>query len=231
MKINNYSEYINYIKEGLIKTYDITHYNRILTDYLDNLKIDYKISLIDKLKFYVEITNNFNLLECINHQSYTLGYFPSEYKITLKNGMVNKFKIITNWSLFNVDRIEITYEAKYEDGLYTNDIVCPNTLYNLTSEKNLDSIKKKGLYPKSKNRISIHPERIYLFTDIDNYHILLKNLRISDFINGIKTKYVLLEIDSSGDKFILHTDPNYRLGYFTYDNISPKLIKEIKSDL
>jgi hypothetical protein len=232
MVVNNYLEYVNYIKEGLITTHDITKYNRILTDYIDDLNIKYNLSIVDKLKFYVElITNDYSIIESINHQSYTLGYFPSEYKLTLNNGMNNKFKDINNRDLTNVHKIEVAYEAKYEDGLYTNNIICPNKLYHLTSEKNSESIKKVGLYPKSKKRISVHPDRIYLFDDINNYNILLRNLKNSDIMNGIKTKYILLEIDSSNDKLILHTDPNYRFGYFTYDNISPSLIKEIKSNL
>ena len=149
--IKNYKEYSDLLKEGLIRTHDINKYQRILTDYIDDLNIKYNLSIVDKLKFYVElITNDYSIIESINHQSYTLGYFPSEYKLTLNNGMSNKFKDIINRDLTNVDKIEVSYEAKYEDGLYTNNIICPDKLYHLTSEKNSDSIKKVGLYPKSK---------------------------------------------------------------------------------
>ena len=43
--------------------------------------------------------------------------------------------------------------------------------------------------------------------------------------------YILLEIDCSIDSLILHIDPNYRLGYFTYDNINPKNIKILEENL
>jgi len=226
--IMSYKNFLSLLKEGLIRTHDINRYERVLTDYIDNLNIKYSINIVDKLKFYVVLyTNNLDVIECVNHQSFTLGYFPSEYRITLNSGMVNKFKSLENYKLNNVSLVEISYEAKYEDGLYTNDIICPDKLYHLTNSNNWNSIQKFGLYPKSKNRISIHPDRIYLFDDIDNADILLKNLKLSDIINGKKCKYDLLEIDLKNHKLILHTDPNYRLGYFTYDNISPKLIRRI----
>lgn len=229
--IKNYKEYSNLLKEGLIRTHDINKYQRILTDYIDSLNIKYSINIVDKLKFYVELqTNNLNVVESVNHQSYTLGYFPSEYKVTLLNGMSNKFKEL-NFNFQNISSVEVSYESKYEDGLYTNNIICPNKLYHLSKSKNWDSIDKNGLYPKSKNRVSVHPERIYLFDDINNYIPLLNRLKLSDGINGFNYKYDLLEIDTSGDKLILHTDPNYRFGYFTYDNISPNIINRIKNNI
>ena len=230
--ITTYEDFITVIKEGLITTHNITKYSRILTDYLDNLNINHKINILDKLKFYLEVNiNDITTLECINHQAYTLGYFPSEYKLTLKSGLSNKFKEIDIDNLQNVKIIEITYEAKYDDGLHKNDVICPPKLYHLTYDDNYQSISNKELYPKSKNRLSIHPERIYLFDDINNSNVLLNNLKISDRLKGINKTYSLLEIDSSNDKLILHTDPNYRLGYFTYDNISPILIKRINNNL
>jgi hypothetical protein len=207
MIIKDYTEFEFLLKEGLIRTYDINRYNRILTDYIRGLNVNYTIKIIDKLVFYIEVfTNKKDIIENINHQSYTLGYFPSEYTT-------------------NVSSIEIKYEAKYDDGLLTNNIICPDKLYHLTYSNNWDSIKKLGLYPKSKNRISVHPERIYLFDDLDNYPILLRNLKLSD---NNQHEYILLEIDSKDDSLILHTDPNYRLGYFTYDNIPPNKIKNIE---
>lgn len=228
----SYNNFIDLIKEGLITTHNITKYSRILTDYVEGLNINYKINILDKLKFYLEIDcNDIETIKCINHQAYTLGYFPSEYKLTLLNGLTNKIKDISSNNMTNLKIIEISYEAKYDDGLYKNDIKCPNKLYHLTHDDNYTSVCKKGLYPRSKNRLSIHPERIYLFDDINNSNVLLNNLKISDRLKSINKTYSLLEIDSSDDKFILHTDPNYRLGYFTYDNISPILIKRLKSNL
>lgn len=223
-----YLEFVQQLKEGLIITHDITKYSHIITDYLDKIHITNNIDITDKFQFKLTITtSNFDLVEVINHQCYTLGYFPSYYWIILENNMKNGFKEIE--SLPNkTKQIIIQYESKYDDGLYKNDVICPNTLYHLSHQKNKDSILKKGIYPKSKKRLSNHPERIHLFDNIQNYITLVKNLKFTDLE---KNDYLLLEIDCSVDKLFLHTDPNYRLGYFTYDNINPKNIKIIKENI
>jgi len=231
--MRKYKEFLEELKEGLITTHDITVYNKVIINYLDSLDIKNNLKIIDKLNFFLKIFNNINVknIEMINHYIYNLGYFPSSYTVILTNGMINRFKYLKDIKFQNIQSIEINYEAKYSDGLYKNDIICPDKLYHLTYSDNWNSITKKGIYPKSKKRLSVHPDRIYLFENISDYKTLLNNLKLSDNINSINKKYDLLEIDSSGDKFILHTDPNYRMGYFTYDNISPKLVKKIYSDI
>lgn len=224
----NYSEFVKELREGLITTHDITKYSSVITDFLDQININYSIDIIDKLEFKLTIqTNNIDLIEVINHNCYTLGYFPSYYWITLKNNMKNGFKQITTLPT-NTKNVTIRYEGKYEDGLYKNTIICPNKLYHLSHQENKESIFQKGIYPKSKRRLSNHPERIYLFDNLNNHNVLLKQLKFSD---KSKKEYILLEINCAIDKLILHTDPNYRIGYFTYDNINPKNITILKENL
>jgi len=223
-----YIEFVQQLKEGLITTHDITKYSHIITNYLHQIGVEYSIDITDKFQFKLTIeTNNVDLIEVINHDCYTLGYFPSYYWIILDNKMKNGFKEISTLPI-NTKSVQIQYESKYDDGLYKNDIICPDKLYHLSKQENKDSILKKGIYPKSKNRLSVHPERIYLFEDVNNYEVLFNKMK---FIDSEKNDYLLLEIDCSIDKLFLHTDPNYRLGYFTYDNINPKNIRILKEKL
>lgn len=223
-----YKEFVEQLKEGLITTHDINKYSHIITDYLYQIGITYSINITDKFDFQITLdTNNFDLVEVINHDCYTLGYFPAYYWIILNNNMKNGFKEISSLPV-NTKNVMIKYEAKYDDGLYNNTTVCPDKLFHLSYQTNKNSILKKGIYPKSKRRLSVHPERIYLFDDIANYDNLLKKLKFSD---KSAEKYLLIEINCSVDKLILHTDPNYRLGYFTYDNINPKNINILKENL
>lgn len=231
--MKTYKEFIEILKEGLITTHNINLYYGVIKRKLDNFKISHDLKIINKLSFDLTLkTNKKDIIEIINHLCFMLGYYPSAYYIQLNNNMENNYKNIDD-IIFNkfIKNIKIIYEAAYDDGLYKNDIICPEKLYHLTPSKNWDSILKKGIYPKSKKRLSDHPERIYLFDNLDDYYILLKNLKISDSINGNNFKYDLIEIDSSNDKFILHIDPNYPDGYFTYDTINPNLIKKIKSEI
>jgi hypothetical protein len=231
--MKKYKEFIEELKEGLITTHDITIYNKVIINYLDSLNFKSNLKVVDKLNFFLTIFNNLSEsnIEMINNYIYNLGYFPSTYMVTLTNGMKNRIKYLKDIKFNNIQSVEINYEAKYSDGLYKNDIICPDKLYHLTYSDNWNSIVKKGIYPKSKKRLSVHPERIYLFDNINDYKSLLNNLKLSDSMNSMNKKYDLLEIDSSDDKFILHTDPNYRMGYFTYDSISPKLITKIYSNI
>jgi hypothetical protein len=66
----------------------------------------------------------------------------------------------------------------------------------------------------------------------------LRNLKINDTVNGIDEKYTLLEVsfidgyvNKDKNSIIIHNDPNFNGGFYTYDNISPKSIKIIKDDL
>ena len=229
--MKKYEDFTIEIKEGLILTHDINRYSSNLMGWLKQLDIYAEIDITDKLSFDLIInTNDYNVIEIINHKCYTLGYFPSYYWITNNKDMIKGFKNIDNLSN-NIKIVKIRYEAKYEDGLYTNNIICPDKLYHLSYQKHEDSILKKGLYPKSKKRISVHPERIYLFDDINKTENLLNILKFSDLKNNIKENYILLEIDCTTTKLILHTDPNYKIGYFTYDNINPINIKILNENL
>lgn len=230
----NYSEFVQKLKEGLILTHDINSTLSIIFKYLDSINIKYILNSKSKLTFDITILNNQKeIIEWLISISNNMGYFPSQFKIELSNGMAN---IIKDYNKINfnlpIKSIKIIFEGKYEDGLYTNDIICPDILYHLTPSQNINSINNKGLYPKSKNRLSVHPDRIHLFPDKHNYIDLLNNLKISDKFNGISnTEYSLIEIDTKFDKIVLHTDPNYNLGFFTYDHISPKIINIILSNI
>lgn len=228
----SYHKYIEMLKEGLILSHDITKYKSIIMTKLDQLGVKYDMEVIDRLEFDLTLYDPVeDIIDILNHDSFTIGYYPSYCWITLDNGMKNNFK----WSKFKYNKkisiLKIKYESKYEEGQYKNTIICPNILYHLTHQDNKINILKKGIYPKSKNRRSDHPERIYLFDEVENYSSILKFLKFSDDIDDIYKDYMLIKIDCSKDKLILHTDPRYRLGWFTYDNINPLNIEIIEENI
>jgi hypothetical protein len=196
------------------------------------MKITYEIEIIDKLEFDLTLFYpTADIIDIIKHHVFVLGYFPTYCWISLENEMKNSFK----WSKFkylkNIKALKIKFESKYDDGLYNNTIICPNTLYHLTPQSNKNSIILKGIYPKSKNRISNHPERIYLFDNINDFSALLKTLKFNDILDKNEKEYILISINCEEYKLILHTDPNYRIGWYTYDNINPYNISIMKENL
>jgi len=192
-----YREYdINLKEEGIL----FLNFNQIFNDVTD-------LDLIDKI---LTLTNN-------------LGYYPSQYTYYYLNDE-KKY----NWSyehiketigvfLEDIEYLTIRFEKKF-DKLDTKRY---EELFHITKEINLDKIFKYGLTPKSKNKISNHPERVFLSMtdDINFLHNMFKDID--------NTHYVLLSINPIGLK--LYKDSNYlHNGLYTYMNIRPENIKLIK---
>ncbi len=236
-----YKEFVELLKEGLIKTHPvqiaINHIDSILM--FSGLDVKYKTIKISYLVFEVQLLYNENIKDCFLENMIGLiknlnGYFVSSVCVVYndKKRKLIRVKELTDAFLKNnVYLIVLRFEAKYEDGAYTNNIICPDKLYHITNG-NIERIKKIGLYSKSCNKLSDHPERIYLCVNSNDCMRLLKMFKNYDTQNNKEIKpYYLLEINSSVSKFVLHTDPNFKEGFFTYDNIRPNDIKVIGENL
>jgi len=232
--IENYKEYVELIKEGLIRTHNIINCESSLERELYLIGIKFEIKIHSKLKFDLSlfktnIIDNDYLEYIVNYIEKQLGYFPSF--ITVENNIgKNGFKFDKKYLSNKYKSIEIIFEAKYDDGFYKNDITVPNVAYHLSPVENENKINRIGLCVKSYNRKNEHPERIYLFSDIDECDDLLNSLKINDKLHGIIRNYNLYEVEMS-DKNIIHTDPNYSKGFYTYDSFNPKFLKIIKHNL
>jgi len=236
--MKTFTQFIKLITEGLIKTHNILKYSNTLEMNLKGIGYDVNINVIDKYKYSVIVFNPkwflttdkiFDLFFKFNEN---MGYFPTNYK-EFRNDRYNLFKFgeqDIKLNLNNISKIEFFFESKYELNNYTNTIVVPNIAYHLSPNKNDKRIKDYGLTPKSGNRKTFHPDRIYFFYNMNDYLNLLDQLKANDFSNSIKQKYNLYEINFTGDE-IIHTDPNYSKGFFTYDNIHPNDVKTLMTNL
>ena len=154
--LSMYEKFNNYIKngsfiltEGLLKTYPLEKSARIIKNRFPYLSVELEKdgelyisgNMID-LKNYLPLFNN-------------LGYFISSYTI---NG--------TDWLKDYDDStkpIAIFLEPKYDIEI----INIPNILYHASPSKFRDKISKIGFIPKTGNKLSKHPDRIYLTDDLD----------------------------------------------------------------
>jgi hypothetical protein len=233
--IYNYNDFILSIKEGLIYTNNIEKYKNSIINSLSPLGFNFDINIIDKFKFDINVKNieiNIDLfISIVNNY----GYYPSSFILYLKNGMWNRFKYDLNLlkskinEFDNKDHISIRFESKYNDGLYKSDLDVPDYLYHITKDINISNIIKNGLIPKSKNRLSTHPDRIHFCYEIDDCYNLIKRFKLSDKLNGDDFNYTIVKVNCVDikDKIILHTDPNFLEGCFTYDNIDAKFLELI----
>lgn len=155
-----------------------------------NNKIELIIYDFDKLYIIDETFDYINSLFIDRN-----GWFPSTIKLTNNTGKENELKYDENYLIENyntLNKVIIIYEPKF-------DIVVNMPKKIISFEySGTNNILKNGLFPKSKNKKSIHLDRIYLCSETDT-----KELDIS-----------------------IYKDPNYiNRGYYITDNIKPVNIK------
>jgi hypothetical protein len=211
--LDNYKDKIIPIKEGLIYSQPVDTTIRVLKNKFSELEIkkyddgDIVLSgMNDKLKKYIPLINN-------------LGYFISNAFDDNDDAIdINKN---------NIEELNCYYifiEPKYD-----YQVEVPNILYHVSPLKFKDKILKSGLTPKSGNKLSSHPDRIYLSSSINTCIMfgkyLLQSAGSSEYY---KNGYCIYIIKGNGvDK--LYSDINLRVGgFYTLNNISKEFITLFK---
>jgi len=180
----------------------------------NNSTIDIEFDILDK-----------DILNRVNKFMETYGWYPSFIGGYTKNAG----KYSSNLEKFiGKKNVDIKYEAKY--GKEDEFIRKNPTAFHITSNINLPKILKYGLTPKTKSKLSNHPERIYLVSNVESDELeeLAQALwKASSNKDSIESMYIL-EIDLSkipNHKF--YDDPNFFMGdgAFTEQNIPPSAIE------
>jgi hypothetical protein len=224
------------IYEGLIKTASLSQsmnvLNKQLKDYpeLDlvddprtgeiivGFKPKYINHDINKYAGSVYDSNISKLLKVMN----TLGYFPSIVKYELDN-QLEQYSRKYNSNNFRelIDEKEPTYLIFVFEPKFDPIITPPQYIYHITDVKFLDKIKSIGLKPKTLNKRSNHPERIYFSLNEKANNILWKNMKYHYENNS----GILLTIDTTKLDNTFYNDPNFKdSGIYTYGNIPPSSI-------
>jgi hypothetical protein len=230
MEIYSFEDFLNKINEGLIKTHDI---NLVINSSYRNLSVirlpfniiqlsNNTIKLtIQNINSSIDIKTTFKVLEknFIN----LFGWFPSYMYMTNTQGMqkqtsYDEIYLIKNYK--SLTEISIIYESKFDKSSHI-----PNKLYHISIQEYEDKILKYGLYPKSKNKMSIHDNRIYVYKSPQDCYDLIPNLKMWYYgKKKLNTKWIIYEIDPNKiDK--LYNDPNFiNKGYYTLNNIKSENI-------
>lgn len=113
------------------------------------------------------------------------------------------------------NKVSFSFEPKYDD-----EVKVPDIIYHITDEKNVNKIMKLGLIPKTKSKISYHPERIYLLTDKKDINGLISHSKFTI------DEPILLTIDVSKlkNKMKFYIDVQYPAGIYTLNNIPKECI-------
>jgi hypothetical protein len=111
---------------------------------------------------------------------------------------------------------------------YDHQVEIPNTLYHASPLKFKDKILKTGLTPKSGSKLSYHPDRIYLSSNMESCVKFGEYLLNSTENKYYKNGYCIYIIKGKGiDK--LYSDVNMRDGgFYTLNNIKKEYISLFK---
>ena len=204
------------LNEGLIYSQSIDITIKILKNKFNELDIkkyedgDISIeSMNDKLKKYIPLINN-------------LGYFISS---AFKDDDSINISQLKKDDLEEVVCSNIFIEPKYD-----NQVNIPSILYHVSPLKFKDKILKNGLTSKSGSKLSYHPDRIYLSSDIQSCVKFGEYLSNSTENEYYKNGYCIYIIKGEGiDK--LYSDINMREGgFYTLNNIKKEFISLFKSN-
>ena len=116
--------------------------------------------------------------------------------------------------------------AFYLEAKYDLKVDVPDILYHVSPSRFKDKISKIGFIPKTGNKISKHPERIYLTDDLKTAISFGENIKLET-----NSGYCIYKIDGNCIED-LYSDINLRSnGFYTLQNIKPdnfELLNEIK---
>ncbi len=192
--------------EGLITTHPIDKSVNIIKNRFPNLNI----KIENDGEIYID--GNFGELKKYLSLFTNLGYFISLFTIDGEKWLKN----------YDNGTKPI---ALYLEPLYDLEMIVPTKLFHTSSFKHKYKISKIGFIPKTGNKLSNHPDRIYL---TDNFNVAY------NFGLHIKKEtgegFCVYEINSDCINYI-YSDINLKNGgYYTKQNISPKCFKIIKEE-
>lgn len=151
-----------------------------------------------------------------------LGYFPSIIKYELNNQAeqyTKKYSTSSFRDLILNDQptyLIFNFEAKYDP-----EVKVPKYVYHITTTKFINKIKQIGLTPKTLEKRSAHPERIYVSLSKKDSDFLFTGLKQ----HFGKNQGVELTIDTDLLKDTFYEDPNFKgQGAYTLQNIPPQAI-------
>ena len=199
------------IREGLIMThsldYTVNHIKRFLGNLYSVIHNYNNNESIFVVYFKTKDKNVDTLLKFTNN----MGYFVSSY---VKDG--DLFKPVGD--LTDIDGLR--FEAKYDmEAINLN-----RYIYHVTDKKNLDKILKIGLTPKTKSKLSYHPERIYLAKNENSVNDIIELFKRGNFIN----EPLVLKIDTNNLPNVFLVDKQFDGGVYTQQNIPPKNIEIVE---
>lgn len=212
----------NFITEGLIKTTNINITSGILSRYLSHPDSPLNIYINESEGFFNVLIKSNTDVDLLLNTSNNLGWFPSTiFKVENKKiTSVQKFSLSNLLVEENCD-LYIKFEAKFDIEYIDN----RNVFYHTTPTKYVNRILKIGLIPKRGEKISSHPDRIYLSFTQDDVKFLINLLEP----HSNNEKFSIFRVTLPDNNPIkLYEDPNFKgFGVYTHENINKEWLELI----
>lgn len=148
------------------------------------------------------------------------GWFPSFVRTGTNKNVTGKYYPYSNTAIRNsivnddVSYVMMTFEAKYD----TVAEITTNYLFHVTDKRFVDKILKNGLVPKTKSKLSTHPDRVYAIDNIKSISAIVRHPG-----QTIKDPVYLKITVNKLNNVTWYKDPNSE-GVYTYSNIPPNAI-------
>ena len=231
--INAIDHYLKYtLKSSKYKTEYETEKRRIETEIV--IKLNSAI-LLNLIKLFTNLGYESKNIQFVKYNEDS-KYYLLDPKLTnylyFKNNLLNNQNELDKYS-----GIKFFLYAKFDVKIQTK----IDILYHITERKNNERILKYGLINKSNSILGFHEERIYLSKSIKgiNTYFNIKNKnRYKNEETYNPDNFIVYSINVSNQNlefFNYQTDPTLyedpeALSYavYTYDNIGPNLLTEIK---
>lgn len=224
------------LNEGLIITHDIHKSMDIIE------RAGYDIGVINDHKFanrfFVQVnskTSDFDKLFKITDR---LGWYCTQIRGIGKYGTDNvkytKSNLKKHSELY--DTLLLLFEPKFDLNVSTGNV---DYLYHFTRKINWHRIKQNGLTPRTTDKVSTHPDRVYFgltISAVEKFANRIENKVPIPLANKHNKKEdvgigVILRIDLNqiGHEFKIYADPNfYKEGCYTLNSVPFNAIDIIK---
>ena len=229
-------DYKSFLIESRYKSHGLVSVKKFIPKLLEPKTFDiiYNYDTDDFSIYFSKLKNTTK--ELLISRCEIIGYFPSTLQIdnvTINSGKtagghyIDSGKNIDDYIDFikkvdinNYNEIYIQFEKWLDE-----DVVLPKTLYHVCRSCDVEKIKKLGIHPKSKHKISHHPDRIYFNDNMNYVNSTISQFKEQDEQKKMVNNYSVITIDTdkipSEYKLLLRLDPNFLGAYYTTQNISP----------
>jgi len=217
------------LNEGLETSYPAD----FIVDYLNKQLSSGKFSIGNKIRDNFEKKNPKGIiwhtnspstekLERIETQLKLFGWYFSSFTQLSINPTSNRFSDYPKEEIKDV--VDFIIEPKYDIELSYQDL--SSVMYHVIPNQNKEKIEKIGLIPKTKEKVSNHPDRIYFSPKKSDIDVLLKTKKFTED-NKIFSIFQFNCHDflkkHPNRKFMI--DPNFKNSIYSVDNISPIFLK------